>query len=69
MFNNDMPVRVINGVRRSLYNYFGRTYYFEYRSGKRLLSPEKQQYIAELFQSYGWHEPPQFDAYLDEYDW
>ena len=37
--------------------------------GARLISPEQQQEVADIFQACGWNEPPQFDAYVEDYAW
>ena len=69
MLTLDMPGRVEKGIRQELFQYFGRTNYYEYRKGVRLISPEQQQEIANIFQAYGWNEPPQFDDFVEDYAW
>lgn len=42
--------------------------YYEYKHGKRGLTPEQQQYIRELFAHYGYTEGVDFDRYVMQYD-
>jgi len=42
--------------------------YYRYKDGERLLSPEQQQWMAELFAKYGYDRDIRFDAYEDEYN-
>ena len=69
LLTSDMPGRVEKDIRHQLFMYFGRTNYYEYRKGERLISPEQQQEIANIFQACGWNEPPQFDAFVEDYAW
>ena len=69
LLTSDMPGWVEKGIRHELFLYFGRTNYYEYRKGARLLSPEQQQEIAKIFDAYDWHKPPQFDGFVEDYDW
>jgi hypothetical protein len=41
----------------------GKRYYYEYKRGERLLSPEQQSDIRELFASFGYKDSVQFDSY------
>ena len=69
LLTSDMPGRVEKDIRHQLFMYFGRTNYYEYRKGSRLISPEQQQEVADIFQACGGNEPPQFDAYVEDYAW
>lgn len=69
LLTSDMPGRVEKDIRHQLFMYFGRTNYYEYRKGARLISPEQQQEIANIFKACGWNEPPQFDGFVEDYDW
>lgn len=42
--------------------------YYRYHSGKRLLTPEQQQWILDLFNEYGYTDGLAFDAYRDVID-
>lgn len=56
-------------LRKTLTLYLGnKGKYYEYKYGKRGLSPEKQQYIRNLFMQYGYTEDIVFDKYVMQYD-
>lgn len=42
--------------------------YYRYNNGDKLLTPEQQQWIIDLFHSYGYTENLVFDHYQDVYD-
>ena len=69
IFTDDMPKRVEPGVRNTLIARLNRSYYFEFRNGKRLISPSLQEEIRQLFRDFGWTEPVEFDGYVEEYEW
>ena len=69
IFSDDMPKRVEPGVRNTLIARHNRSYYFEYRNGKRLIPPALQEEIRQLFRDYGWTGSIAFDGYVEEYEW
>lgn len=46
----------------------GNTAYYRYHHGKRLLSPDQQEWILALFRQHGYTEELHFDVYRDIYD-
>lgn len=46
----------------------GNTAYYRYHHGKRLLSPDQQEWILALFRQHGYTEELHFDGYQDIYD-
>lgn len=66
-FYLDMPGRMEHNIRQELIWTFGRSQYFEMRNGKRLISPEEQETIAEVCRSHGWTGPFVYDG--EEEDW
>ena len=42
--------------------------YYRYKNGTRLLMPEQQEWIRQLFRSYGYDETVVFNSYLDVFD-
>ena len=46
----------------------GNTTYYRYHHGERLLTPEQQQWIINLFRQRGYTENLHFDGYRDMYD-
>ncbi|MBR1547784.1 MAG: hypothetical protein IJ637_03555 [Prevotella sp.] len=50
-------------LRQAVTNYLGSTgTYHRYHRGERLLTPEQQQAIQHIFQSYGYTEPCRYDC-------
>lgn len=67
---DNVPKRLYSSLRSAVMCVFNnRTFYYESRKGKRLISEEEQRRIQLVFQRYGISEPPQFDSYVDDYDW
>ncbi len=69
IFTEDMPMRLVSAVRSALKEKYHRTYFFEYRNGKRLIPPAMQEEIREQFRKNGWKEEVCFDKYVTGYDW
>lgn len=69
VFTDEMPKRIESYVRKALMAALGRTYFFEYRNGTRLIPPAMQQEIRDVFREAGWNEPVEFDGYVEEYEW
>lgn len=46
----------------------GSTTYYRYHHGERLLTPEQQQWIINLFRQHGYADDLRFDVYRDLYD-
>ena len=67
IFTDDMPQKVENYVRTELVKKHNRTYFFEYRNGTRLISPEMQEEIRNLFRRAGWQQEVHFDEYVEAY--
>ena len=42
--------------------------YYRYKDGERLINPELQQWIQDLFRRYGVEEQVLFDEYFETYD-
>lgn len=56
-------------IRRKLTDYLGsKGTYYRYKDGDKILSPEQQQWILQLFGQYGYTEGLEFDEYIDGYD-
>ena len=65
-----MPRKVELFVRGKLIGHHCRTYYYyEFRNGKRLMSPAVQKEIRALFRKIGWNESIKLDDYVEDYDW
>lgn len=69
IFSDNMPKRLETSLRNQLISRFGRTYYYEYRNGTRLIAPDMQEEIRQMFRQAGWNEDVSFDEYVKDYDW
>ncbi len=56
-------------VKAQLISEFKRTYFYEYRNGKRLITPTTQNFIATICQQNGWDKPVVYDDYVEDYEW
>ena len=63
----EVKAKDIANIRRELKNHFGLTYYYERRNGKRAITPEDQEFITRLFNSYGYEI--KFDEIREEILW
>ena len=56
-------------VRREIYLHFGRGTYYRIRNGERLIAPDEQNFIKQVFRKHGITSDPVFDGYEDAYEW
>ena len=64
-----LTVAQANALRIRLESHFGHTLYFRLRSGKRLIAPTEQVYIRQVMTELGVSPLPDFDAYMEAYNW
>ena len=64
-----LTVAQANMFRIKLESYFGHTLYFRLRSGKRLIDPAAQAHIHQVMTELGVNPLPDFDAYVEAYNW
>ena len=64
-----LTVSQANALRQTLEHDFGHTRYFRLRAGERLIDPATQEHIREAMVRIGVTDLPDFDAYVEEYDW
>ena len=62
----DMPQRIAHPLKQHLIDHFNRKRYYEYHSGYRPVPPDHEQYIRQAILRYGWTEPVEFNAYVDD---
>lgn len=56
-------------IRMAITDYLGsKGTYYRYKDGERLLSPEQQRWIEDLFAHYGYTQDIDFDSYEEGYD-
>lgn len=63
----DVKAKDIANIRKELKNHFGLTYYYERRNGKMPITPKDQEFISNLFNSYGYEI--KFDEIKEETLW
>ena len=63
----DVKAKDIANIRKELTNHFGLTYYYERRNGKMPITPKDQEFISNLFNSYGYEI--KFDEIREEVLW
>lgn len=56
-------------IRKEMYSLMGRSMYYRIRNKERLLHPCEQEQIAAIFLKHGIKAKPEFDQYIDKYDW
>ena len=64
-----LTVTQANLLRQTLERDFGHARYFRLRSGERLIDPATQEHIRQAMVRIGITDLPDFDAYVEEYDW
>ena len=64
-----LTVSQANLLRQTLEHDFGHASYFRLRSGERLIDPDTQEHIRQAMVRIGITDLPDFDAYVEEYDW
>ena len=64
-----LTVAQANLLRQTLEHDFGHTRYFRLRAGERLIDPATQEHIRQAMVRIGVADLPNFDAYVEEYDW
>lgn len=65
----DMPRKMGDTLKALLINEYKRTYFYEYRNGKRLITPSMQEHITNLCKQCGWDKSVTYDEYVEDYEW
>lgn len=64
----DVKTRHAPQIREDIKSYLrGNSNYYRYLHGQQMLMPEQQQWIRDLFKSYGYTHEIEFDGYQDVY--
>ena len=56
-------------IKQQMIDHFQRSTYYRYWRKERLISPDEQEYIYQLFLKHGITNKPVFDEYVEQYDW
>lgn len=62
-----VPHKEAQTLKRQIMGYLGRTAYYRCYRGERLISPQEQEQIRQLFLQQNINEEPQFDTYIEYY--
>lgn len=67
---DELPLKQAHSIRlKVLYCFSCESYFYRSRRGTRLISPQEQHAIANVFRSSGLGITPKFDEFRDEIDW
>lgn len=59
----------VAAIRSTIIRHFGNGSYYLRRNGHQPITPTEQQFIGEVFASYGYADGAPFDAYRDAPEW
>ena len=66
---DNIPYSKAKNIRSGIYNYLQRNSYYRTLHKERLITPDEQNFIRQLFLEYEIKEEPQFDRYVEQYKW
>ncbi|WP_294473917.1 DUF6078 family protein [uncultured Bacteroides sp.] len=66
---NNLTYSEAISVRKDLISLMGRSMFYRIRNKERLIHPLEQEQIANVFLKNGITSKPQFDKFIDKYDW
>ncbi|MDR2968379.1 MAG: DUF6078 family protein [Tannerellaceae bacterium] len=64
-----IPHKVATAIKKDIYALMGRSMYYRVCSRERTLHPAEQNQIAAIFRKHGIKAVPEFDVYVEKYDW
>ena len=68
LFDNLSHAKAVK-IKQLLYNHFPQSTFYRIRNKQRLIKPEEQDFIRQVFIKESIEEEPVFDKYVDRYDW
>ena len=68
LFDNLPHAKAIQ-IKKMLYNQFKRNMFYRILNKERLIRPEEQDFIRDVFFKEEIEDEPVFDEYIDRYDW
>lgn len=66
---DNVPHKEALNIKRELMAALKRTTYYRCCRKERLLKPQEQEYIRQLFLEKGIKEEPVYDEYVEQYEW
>ena len=61
---DEVSTPIATAIKQDLVEHFGKGLYYRLKSGEKLITPEQQTYIAEVFAKHGAPTPPVYDTIL-----
>ena len=66
---DNIPYSTAITIRKELYSLMGRSMFYRIRNKERMLHPDEQKQITAVFLKHGIENKPEFDKYIDLFDW
>ena len=66
---DNIPYSTAVIIRKELYSLMGRSMFYRIRNKERMLHPDEQKQIIAVFLKHGIENKPEFDQYIDLFDW
>ena len=66
---DNLPYSTAVTIRKELYSLMGRSMFYRIRNKERMLHPDEQKQIVAVFLKHGIENKPEFDQYIDLFDW
>lgn len=66
---DDLPHNKAVAIKRAINANFSKGTFYRIQKKERLITPDEQNIIRQLFIQYGVHTEPLFDTYIEQYDW
>ena len=64
-----IPYQEATNIKQRLLATYGKNKFYQFKRKERVFSPKDQQYIRQVFRSYGVEEEPAFDSWQTGYQW
>ena len=64
-----IPYSTAVAIRKELYSLMGRSMFYRIRNKERTIHPDEQKQIIAVFLKHGIENKPEFDQYIDRFDW
>lgn len=66
---DDLPHNKAIAIKRSIHAYFSKGTFYRIQNKERLITPDEQIFIRNIFIQQGINTDPIFDEYIEQYDW
>lgn len=66
---DDLPHNKAIAIKRAMNENFSKGTFYRIQKKERLIAPNEQNIIRQIFIQYGIHADPLFDKYIEQYDW